>query len=680
MKPKYLLISALLCAAPVFAAVDEAPFQALKSYDFQNRQPVEAINAMIRSADAATMSDIEAHLLTVLQDPAATPGAQEEIGRMLRVVGTPRSVPILAKLLTDEKLGNVARFALERIPDASADAALRAALPVVKGKALIGVINSLGERRDAGAVALIKPLAANADVDVTNAAIAALGKIGSREAVAVLQAMPNKSLLVYQSQLVAADQTLARKGGLKEAQAIYRPIFNDKTAPVSAREAAARGLLSSDVMQASPLVLELLRGDDADMRALAARFVRTSSVPIKQLSAEVEKLPAPGQALLLGALADRGDPTIVPVLLRAAASPDADIRVAAMRAFAPLQNADAQSNAKIALLLAKAIVVGMAPGGNKAEEEAARYGLYGMRGAAVDDAIMAAIPDADPPVRRELVFALGQRYTTSAKPLLFKIAADDTSTSQDNAFNALGEVAGATDYAAAVNVLLSMKNNGLRGTSENLVVRLAKLVPSEADRTGALVAALPAAPFETRVSILKVLGAQGGGAALNALRADTQNADPKIQDAAVRALAATPDVGAMKDLLGIATNGPGKVQQILALRGYLRLAEGRVQSGANAVEIYEPALKIATEAQEKKTIISGLSKSNTPQTLALIAPLLDDENVRGEAALAAVGIARGIAAKNPVEAKAALDKIIAVSKDDATLKAANEALKSVRVP
>ncbi len=675
MKPKYLLISALLFAAPTFAAVDEAPFQALKTYDFQNRKPVEAINAMIRGADAATMSDIETHLLTALQDPATTYAAHEEIGRMLRVVGTARSVPALAKWLADEKLGNVARFALEQNRDPSAGAALRAALPAAKGKALIGIINSLGERRDAAAAKMLSPLAKNIDVDVASAAVAALGKIGTREAVFALQvqAMPNKSLPVYQALLIAADQALPRKGGLKEAQAIYRPILADKAAPMPARMASARGLLNNDVMQSAPLILELLRGDDADLRAVAARFVRVSGAPTKQLSAEVEKLPAPGQALLLSALAERNDPAMGPVLLRASASPDVDIRSAAMRAFASLQaGADAQANANIALLLAKVIARN-----NNAESEAARTGLYGMRGAALDDAIMAAIPDAEPTVRRELVYALGQRYTMSARPLLFKIAADDTSTSQDNALSALGEVAGAADYASAVGVLLSMKNNGQRGVAENLVTRLAKLVPSEADRTAALVAALPAAPFENRVSILKVLGAQGGGAALNALRADVNNADAKIQDAAIRALAVTPDAGAMKDLLGLAANGPGKVHQILSLRGYLRLAEGRVQGGANAVELYEPALKIATEAQERRTIISGLSKTNTPQSLALITPLLDDENVRNEAALAAIGIARSIAGKNPVEARAALDKIVATSKDENTLKQANEALKAI---
>ena len=76
-------------------------------------------------------------------------------------VATKQSVPTLASLLGDEKLSHMARYAMETIPDPSVDDALRDALGKLTGRPLLGVIGSLGARRDAKAVdAIAKLLAA----------------------------------------------------------------------------------------------------------------------------------------------------------------------------------------------------------------------------------------------------------------------------------------------------------------------------------------------------------------------------------------------------------------------------------------------------------------------------------------------------------------------------------------
>ena len=65
----------------------------------------------------------------------------------------------LAALLCNEELSHMARYGLEPIPDPSVDTALRDALDKVKGRLLVGVIGSIGVRRDPKAVpALVKRL------------------------------------------------------------------------------------------------------------------------------------------------------------------------------------------------------------------------------------------------------------------------------------------------------------------------------------------------------------------------------------------------------------------------------------------------------------------------------------------------------------------------------------------
>src|SRR5438128_1251372 len=71
--------------------------------------------------------------------------------KQLAVWGSKDAVPTIAPLLEDKELTSWARIALEAIPGPEADQALRDALSKTQGRTLVGVINSLGVRKDAQA-------------------------------------------------------------------------------------------------------------------------------------------------------------------------------------------------------------------------------------------------------------------------------------------------------------------------------------------------------------------------------------------------------------------------------------------------------------------------------------------------------------------------------------------------
>ena len=89
----------------------------------------------------------------------------------------------LAALLCNEELSHMARYGLEPIPDPAVDAALRDALEKVKGRLLVGVIGSIGVRRDPKAVAPLVKRLDDPDSEVVQAAARALGRIGTLDAV-----------------------------------------------------------------------------------------------------------------------------------------------------------------------------------------------------------------------------------------------------------------------------------------------------------------------------------------------------------------------------------------------------------------------------------------------------------------------------------------------------------------
>ena len=120
-----------------------------------------------------------AKLAAVLKDSGASVYAKAKACQRLALVGDRSAVPALAALLSDPQLSGYARFGLEPLPDPAADDALRAALPKLQGKLLVGVINSIGFRKDAQALTTLERLRfdPNVDVEVVRAADVALARI-----------------------------------------------------------------------------------------------------------------------------------------------------------------------------------------------------------------------------------------------------------------------------------------------------------------------------------------------------------------------------------------------------------------------------------------------------------------------------------------------------------------------
>ena len=119
----------------------------------------------------------EKRLLQVLRSDA--PAAQKAITcKELAIHGSGAAVPDLAKLLPNPQLSSWSRIALEAIPGEQSDAALRQAAESLRGQLLVGVINSIGVRRDKKAVPILIARLQDGDLEVAAAAaVAAQAKL-----------------------------------------------------------------------------------------------------------------------------------------------------------------------------------------------------------------------------------------------------------------------------------------------------------------------------------------------------------------------------------------------------------------------------------------------------------------------------------------------------------------------
>ena len=120
------------------------------------------------SVKAATHAPAKTReLLTTAATLTAPLAERARALQQLALVASADAVPALAALLADEKLGHYARDVLEQMAHVDADTALLSALPRLTGDAQLGVINSLGLRRNVRAVDSLNALAFSDDAPTT---------------------------------------------------------------------------------------------------------------------------------------------------------------------------------------------------------------------------------------------------------------------------------------------------------------------------------------------------------------------------------------------------------------------------------------------------------------------------------------------------------------------------------
>jgi HEAT repeat protein len=195
-------------------------------------------------------------LIRVLADATSPEFKKAKACQRLGELGAREAVPALSALLADEHLSVYARYGLEPIPDPSADDALRAALTKLKGNQLIGVINSMGKRRDAKAVPSLAAMLHNSkDPEVARASASALGSIGNESAAKDLLAALAKTsgttrMAVADACLVCAERFLA-SGRRDQALSLYASLTAPDV-PKPARLAAMQGIIREETAPGRP--------------------------------------------------------------------------------------------------------------------------------------------------------------------------------------------------------------------------------------------------------------------------------------------------------------------------------------------------------------------------------------------------------------------------------------------
>lgn len=159
------------------------PWDALVLLEFGgDRTLATTVSRMVIEAEPGQRPGFEQKLLAALRRPELTEAGRQAVCRLLALVGGRDSVPVLAPLLGDPRTSDDARLALDAMDAPEVAAAFRDALPRSRGRARLGVIDSIAARGDVAAVDALTAVAidTNESAEVRDAAEAAVKQLAAR--------------------------------------------------------------------------------------------------------------------------------------------------------------------------------------------------------------------------------------------------------------------------------------------------------------------------------------------------------------------------------------------------------------------------------------------------------------------------------------------------------------------
>jgi HEAT repeat protein len=648
----------------------------ISTYNYgQSRQSLTELTDMIRPilSSGQDLKIVEAHFDRFLKSNA-TLAAKQFICQQLSIFGTEDSVPVLAAMLSAPSTSDMARYALEQIQSPAVDQVLRAALPKTTGNTRIGIINSLGQRRDGKSVSIFSVMIYDSNQALALASAAALGQIADTNAADVLAQAKTKTSgklqnLVLDAYLKCADR-FAASSELSKAIEIYQALY-DKNEPAPIRIAAMRGLAAAEPSKAIELVIKAIKNEEPPVQAAA--IVLIHEIQTKEIVgasvAELPNLEPAAQVQLISALADRGNTSALPAVIMATKSAELSVRIAALKALAHLGDASA------AILLAQtaACTKGV-------EQDVSRRSLYALAAPGTDQAVLSSVTQPDPKVSVELIRAIAQRNILSGVDTLLNTVKSQNPDTRLESIHSLAVVAVPKNASIMVNLLINSENDAEQREYEKMIAVIACKPQGQESCTAAVLEAMSSVQdSKVKCSLLRILSKIANVKSLSTLQQAINNADLNIQTEAIRALSEWPSPEPIADLRKVIQTTENKTQRAIAMRGFVRLIGLDSNLPAErTLQLYKEAFGLASDASEKKMVLAGLSNLRSPAALDLAIKYLDDKELQQEAEAAVVKIATTVSEAEHQKARSALQRVLATSKNDTITKQAQETLDKIK--
>lgn len=626
---------------------------------------------------AESNAEKEQSLIAILKSNA---GQKEKADacRELAVYGTKASVPVLAALLEDEKLSHMARYALEPIQDPSVDEAFRNALKKVNGRLLVGVIGSIGVRRDVKAIDAIALYLNDQNAEVAQAAARALGSIGTTQSAKILEAAlakaPSENILAVCEGLFRCAESLAAAKQTKEALAIYDMLRDFKNAPHQVTTGAIRGSILLRPQKESLALLEKsLKSQDYLIFSAAVRTAleMKGQEAGRVLAAVLTTLPADNQIEILNAIAHRGDAVALPEVIKLSLSGNKTTRIAAIKAMGSIGQDKALPE-----------LVNLTTESDSDISKTAQDVLAGFTGKGADAIVMSLMKDSDVSKRLIGIDIVARRRMITALPSLVSLTSDNDPKIRQAALKRIGELGSVSEIDSLIGLLKKSENDQDIGAIEQSLSTICARAQNQDLVANKIITAFSSVGAKQKGALLHILSAIGNQTALAAVREAVKDPNQQVRNEAIRALGDWKSADAAPDLIELARTAQNNADKTLCLRNFFRLT-GQAEIPINQrLELCKKAAAITSNAEEKKMLLGALGNITAPDAFDLILPMLSDESTANEAGAAVVSVATRLLQNkrnlNNQKIIQALEKVTTAKVNDTISKQASALLQKAR--
>ena len=591
----------------------------------------------------------ESELISILKSDGAAADKAMACKR-LAIYGSEKCVTDVGKLLRDEQLSSWARITLEAIPGKESSQVLREAANSVKGRLLIGVLNSIGVRRDVDSVEVLAKYVTDSDAGVASAAAVALGRLGNETSTEVLKKSMAKvgdevRSAVAEGLVLSAEASMMQ-GKLDYAKDIYDGVRSAKV-PQQRIVEATRGAILSRKTAGIPLLLEELRAPEYfrfQLGLSVARELEGREVD-QALASELPKAPADRAALILVAMADRPATVDVQAIMKAVAAESKPVRLTALKSLGLVGDVECVTP-----------LLDACKGADAELKDTVVEALSKISDSRVDSELAKRMEGANGSVLVVLIRALGARGVPASDGMV-KALNDADGDVRNAAFVALGDTLPESKLSVLVNQFLSPKYAADQDVAASSLKTAAIRMPDREACANELAAALTQIKKAgLKAKLIEILGAVGGTKALATVGEAALSSEEASKDSATKVLGNWMTMDAAPMLYSLSEKMPDDKYRVRAVKAYLRIARQFDMPLQQRVSMAESAMKIARQPEEKKLVLDVLKRNPSLEMLQLAVMFAASEDIKAEA----VAVANELAGKipnQPDKVKAILDKL-----------------------
>jgi HEAT repeat protein len=616
------------------------------SEDYKARYLLHALSLHVIREKRDTQRKVAIEALIGGLKPAG-PNVRSYLLQELQFLQAKEAVPALGELLLDEAQCDPAARALVVIAT-GAEKPLLQALPKVKARCRLTVIQALGDLRSKAAVGKLLPLLKDSAAEVRLSAGVALAKIADKRAATpmfeTLKSFEGHDRVEMTDACFALAENLVAGGDREPAFAIYRGIWQGiGDAPLPhVRSAVVEGLAGGLANEKTAALVAKMKSDDPATRAAC-----------------------------LHVFGRRGEAAAFDAVAAAMKDTDAGVRLTAAKVLPRVGGAKSVSH-----------IVAAMPGDSPRLAQILRASLVSLEGEAADDALadaLGSIPAGEKAiaVRLELLSVLTQRKSTRVADAVFPLAVSGDPAVRIGALKTLAVIGDGSYAAKLVERLGAVEDQDEMRALEDALLETVRRVSGGKQQVEVLSGGIGTKPAKLQCVLLRTVGRLGSRESIPVLETALKSDTAEVRDEAMRGLSQFPNDKPADRLLEIAKTSKDLKHQVLALRGYVRMAEENRKEDQRLAMLAE-ALAAAKRPDEIKLALGTMGKTRSPAAMKLVLGYLDDPKLADEAGLAAIAIGDRIRKSHKEVVRDAMTEVIAAIKEKRVQKRAEDLLKKVK--